>query len=441
MKKVLMVAYYFPPSGGPGVQRVLKFVKYLPEFGWHPVVLTVENGDFPARDESLLAEVPATSTVYRTRIIEPYRFYRTLTGKPADAPVDVENIPAQGARRSPAEKLAGFIRSTLFIPDARIGWYLYAVRRGMEIIRREKIDALYSSSPPYTCALIARSLHLRSGLPWIAGFRDPWTDFLTTPKRWFFPRMIDRRLEESVFADATMIEAAWSGIIADFRKKYPEADFSKCVHLPNGFDPADYPKIKKSNVGPFTVVYTGSMYGKRNPQAFLKAVEELVREKKVDTRKIRLRFIGRFGSEVRAMFASSSIRSSIEVVDYLPHAESIQELLQAGALLLVVDEAKESEEIVPGKVFEYVGAQRPIIALAPEGAVAQLLRETNAGVVARHQDIPAIKRAFLECYRNFLYHRKNFRPNRAAMKQYERKEITRRLAQLLDSAARSTTLT
>ncbi len=177
------------------------------------------------------------------------------------------------------------------------------------------------------------------------------------------------------------------------------------------------------------------MYGKRNPQTFLRAVEELVREKKIDLKKITLKFIGRFGSEVHAMFERTSIRHAIETMPYTPHAQSIGELLRANMLLLVVDEAKESEEIVPGKVFEYIGARRPIIALAPEGAVAQLLSETKTGYVAHNQDIAAIKAAFLECYRNFIYHRKTFRPNWNAVKRYERRETTRLLARLLDLAS------
>ncbi|MEK6565582.1 MAG: glycosyltransferase [Bacteroidota bacterium] len=435
MKKVLIISYYFPPSGGPGVQRVLKFAKFLPEFGWQPVVLTVEGGDYPARDESLLDEIPQHAIVYRTKIFEPYHLYRKLTGKPPHAAVDVENIPGAGKKKSPAESFAEFIRSTFFIPDARIGWYPFAVPEALKIIRQEKIQVLYSSSPPYTTSIIAREVHRRTGLPWIAGFRDPWTDFLSTPERWSVPQSIDRHLERSVFREATLVEAAWNGILKDITKKCPDIDQKKLIHIPNGFDPEDYPKADALNKKKFTVAYTGSMYGKRNPQTFLRAVEELVREKKIDLKKITLKFIGRFGSEVHAMFERTSIRHAIETMPYTPHAQSIGELLRANMLLLVVDEAKESEEIVPGKVFEYIGARRPIIALAPEGAVAQLLSETKTGYVAHNQDIAAIKAAFLECYRNFIYHRKTFRPNWNAVKRYERRETTRLLARLLDLAS------
>ncbi|MEX1138013.1 MAG: glycosyltransferase [Bacteroidota bacterium] len=433
MKKVLIVSYYFPPSGGPGVQRVLKFVKYLPAFGWQPVVLTVENGDFPARDESLLEEIPAGVSVYRTKIFEPYSLYRKLTGKAVGSPVDVENIPGSGRKPSLSESLASFVRSTFFIPDARIGWYPYAVPEALEIIRTEDIQAIYSSSPPYTTAVIARRLHQITKLPWIAGFRDPWTGFLSTPDRWFFPAAIDRYLESSVIRDATIIEAAWRGILKDIIKKNPDVDCTKLFHLPNGFDSEDFPAVERKSSERFVVTYTGSLYGKRNPAMFLKAVEELVTEGSVNPETILLQFIGRFGTEVREMVERSQIRQSVKLVPYLPHAESIKELLRSDALLLIVDNATGSEEIVPGKVYEYLGARLPIIALAPEGAVAELIRETRSGFVADGSDLGKIKSAFLEYYLKFPYDTPVLEQDARAVQKYERREITRHLASLLDA--------
>lgn len=434
LKKVLIISYYFPPSGGPGVQRVLKFVKYLPAFGWQPVVLTVENGDFPARDESLLREIPSSTPVYRTRIFEPYALYRKLTGRSAGAPIDVENIPgSSGPKRSVSESIASFIRSTFFIPDARIGWYPYAVPEALEIIRQEDIQAIYSSSPPYTTAVIARRLHQLTRLPWIAGFRDPWTGFLSTPDRWFFPAAVDRYLESNVIRDATVIEAAWRGILKDIIRKNPNVDCTKLFHLPNGFDGEDFPSVEPRSGDRFVVTYTGSLYGKRNPATFLKAVEELVAEGFVDPGRILLQFIGRFGAEVKEMIEHSAIRLSVKLTPYLPHGESIRELLRSDALLLIVDDAAGSEEIVPGKVYEYIGARRPIIALAPEGAAAELIRETRSGFVADSNDIGKIKAAFLEYYRKFPYDTSVLEHDERAMQKYERREITRHLASLLDA--------
>jgi glycosyltransferase involved in cell wall biosynthesis len=218
----------------------------------------------------------------------------------------------------------------------------------------------------------------------------------------------------------------------------PRINRQKLAYLPNGFDADDYPKLDLRRNERFTVSYTGSMYGKRNPKTFLQALEELVAERKVDAARIRLKFIGRLGTEVQEMLRASSLRDSIEIIPYLPHSDSVKELLQSDALLLVVDEAAGSEGIVPGKVFEYIGAQRPIIALAPEGAIAELMRETRSGFTAPNQDVPAIKSAFVECYLNFLYDRSKFQPDREAVKRYDRREITRQLAALLDALAPGT---
>lgn len=432
MKSVLIISYYFPPSGGPGVQRVLKFVKYLSSFGWRPVVLTVENGDFPARDESLLKEIPPDVPVYRTKIFEPYAAYRTLTGKPRGAAVDVENIPQGAKRRSLMEAAAGLVRETFFIPDARVGWLATAVPEAMRIVRTEGIQAIYTSSPPYTTALIGMEVKRRTRLPWIAGFRDPWTGFLSAPDRWAIPDAIDRWLEKRVFNEADMLDCAWQGIIDDFAAKFPDGNLHKCAHLPNGFDPDDYPSVERPPNDRFTTTYTGSMYGKRNPETFLRAVEAAVSADEVEAGKIRLKFIGRFGGDVKEMLRQSSLSPQIEQVEYVPHEESVRQLLIADQLLLVVDESKDSRTIVPGKVFEYLGARRPILALAdPAGAAAGIVRDTNAGVVVANQDVDGIRRAFVECYRNFLYHTPGPTPKADAIRSYERREVTRRLAELL----------
>lgn len=431
MKNLLIVTYYFPPSGGPGVQRVLKFVKYLREFDVRPVVLTVENGDFPVRDESQLREVPSDVRVYRSKIFEPYRLYRKLTGKPKDAPVDVNNIPKPGEKRSAMEHISEFVRSNFFIPDARIGWLPHAVSLGQHIIQTERIDCLYSSSPPYTAALIARTLKRKTHLPWIAGFRDPWTGFLSTPVRYGLAKKIDAHLERSVYAECDRLEVAWLGIAKDFQTKYPDIDATKLLHIENGFDDADIPAVKFERNSKFTLCYTGSMYGKRSPERFLEAVRSLVRQGKVDPAKIELKFIGRFGANIMPLFEEQTLKDAIVVKPYMPHSESVLELLKSDVLLLVVDDSSDSAEIVPGKVYEYMGTQRPILALAPEGAIAALIRETQSGTVANFRSQSEIEQAFLMYYERFWAGKTLWEGNAEAIKKYTRREATQKLATLV----------
>jgi glycosyltransferase involved in cell wall biosynthesis len=441
MKSVLVIAYYFPPSGGPGVQRVLKHIQYLPEFGWKPIVLTVENGDFPARDESLLAQIPPGIIVERTHIYEPYDLYRMLMGHKKGAPIDVNVIKKDDQKRSFKEQIAEAIRATLFIPDARIGWLPTAIPKAMELVRKHRIDAIYNSSPPYTTSLIARAVKRRTGLPWITGFRDPWTGFISSPKRWFLPARIDRRMEYSVFREANAVECAWQGIIKDIRGKFPDLPADKFHHVPNGYDSADYPDIndldKSLEVpGKFTLTYTGSMYGRRNPAALFQALELLIRNKEIDAGNIHLRFIGRFGAEIYQMFQDFSNPECIEVIGYVPHEKSIHYLMASDILLLIVDESKESAEIVPGKVYEYIGSMKPVLAIAPEqGAIAELMQETRAGGLAHQSDIPKLARIIKEMYIAWLHGHPLANPDIDAIRRYERRESTHMLASLLDQAS------
>lgn len=431
MNRVLIVTYYFPPSGGPGVQRVLKYTRYLPEFGWEPIVLTVENGTFPAIDESLMEQIPLETKIFRTTIIEPYNLYRVFTGKAKNVAIDVNVIKKEGQKQSFLEHIAEFIRATFFIPDARVGWLLTAKRKIIEIINNFGVDVIYSSSPPYTCSLIARYGKRKRNIPWIAGFRDPWTGFISAPKRWFIPALIDRNLEHSVFLEADLIEVAWEGIMKDALAKYADLQKEKFIHIPNGFDSADFPPVEYKRNKIYTLTYTGSLYGRRNPESLFHALEKLIQEGKITPNDFKLQFIGRMGSEVMQMIEATNFRSSIEFIGYLPHHESLERLMKSDASLLIIDESKESEEIVPGKVYEYLGVGRPILAIGPKnGAVAKLLAKCQAGLIAHQTHIEAIANNFLSLFSNWKTNQ-TFKHNTEVIKHYERKEHTKKLAKIL----------
>lgn len=446
MKKVLIISYYFPPSGGPGVQRVLKFVKYLPEFGWQPIVLTVKDGDFPARDESLLKEVPQNVDVHRTDIFEPYDYYRKLTGRKKGQAIDVDNIE-KGSKKRLSDKLAEFIRATFFIPDARIGWKKFAVTEGKKIIDEQKPDVIFSSSPPYTCALIAMELKRYAkkkygrDIPWISDFRDAWTDYLTTPNRWFLPKKIDKKYERTTLDKADVLTIVASGMKDDFERKYPQ--ISKKTNyflLRNGFDSEDYSHVKTSGNrnDKFTVVYTGSMYGKRNPYYFLDTITELVKQNKVDINKIRFIFVGRMGSDIHSYINSSILKPAIETISYVPHSESINYLMKADAMLLIIDEDKYSKMILSGKVFEYLGASlltnKPIFAIAGEGEAKDLIEEVNGGIVVPHHHPKILSEQYLKLYNGFFENNNTFLPGSEKIKQYERRLLTKKLAEVFDKS-------
>jgi glycosyltransferase involved in cell wall biosynthesis len=431
VKTVLVVAYHFPPGGGPGVQRVLKHITYLRDFGWKPVVLTVENGEFPARDESLLKKIPRDVVVERAPIVEPYTMYRKFMGRKGAVDVNVNKSSTE--RKGFKEGVSEFIRATFFIPDARIGWLLSATKLGRQMIAQHNVQAIYTSSPPYTCALIGKALKRKTHLPWIAGFRDPWTGFLTTPDRWLIPDLIDKRLERSVFTEADAVECAWQGIIEDAIQKLPELDRRKFHHIPNGFDSSDFPVVEPRKNDVFTITYTGSMYGRRNPLTFLQALEVLERRGELKASDIRLLFIGRFGDEVENMLRSTSFASSIETVAYIPHQESIAALMRSDVSLLIVDQAKESAEIVPGKVYEYLGVGKPVLALAPaDSAIQKLIDRSHAGRCVPQEDVEAIAVAILEFYRSWHSGLPLTQPDTEFISSFERRESAKQLAHILD---------
>jgi glycosyltransferase involved in cell wall biosynthesis len=265
------------------------------------------------------------------------------------------------------------------------------------------------------------------------GLRDPWTGFISAPHRWFLPAIIDKSMEKKSIEVADAVEIAWEGIGKDLAKKYSNLDLSKLVHIPNGFDSEDYPHLLLAKDKKFCVTYTGSLYGKRNPKTLLDAVKQLRTSGEVSCDNFKMVFAGRFGAEVRDMFTEPELDGLVEVKEYLPHEESIKLLLQSDLLVLIVDESELSDEIVPGKVFEYIGARRPIIAFAPDGAAARVIRHTGTGIVIGQNDVEAAKAAIISFFSRTEQQKNLFAPDENAIKEFERKEAARNLSVLFNN--------
>jgi len=440
MKKILMISYYFPPSGGAGVQRTLKFVKYLPQFSWMPVILTVKNASYPAIDNTLFNEIPKGTHVYRTFIPEPYKLYRKFTRRESDVAIDVEILSRDfREKRRISERISEFIRASFFIPDARIGWLPFAVIQGIKILNREKIDLLYSSAPPYTCHLIGYFLKKISGKPWVADFRDSWVGWLSTPKRPLIPYKIDRYLEQLVLHSADKILTVSKGVAEDLQRRNPEVNSQKWAFLPNGYDSADFVDLKPLGQNEkFTITYTGSLYGHRNPQTLLRALEELFRHSPELRKRIKLRFVGRIGKNIEKMLKAPQWNSIVEVISYVSHQESIRYLLGSDVALLVIDEAPANCGILTGKLFEYLGARKPILALAPEGEAATLINRLGAGVTVPPKDIQSIKRALLRLYESWEKGTLNkLVVTQDKLRIFERRNLTKQLIEIFSEVLQS----
>lgn len=430
MKKVLLIAYYFPPSGGAGVQRILKFAKHLPRCGWEPVVLTVaENADFPARDASLLGQIPAGTRIIRTPIFEPYRLYRRLTNRAADEPTDIVHLGAVDATFR--ERLASFLRSSVFIPDARVGWLPFGTPRGIEAVDREGIDLVFSTSPPYTTSLLALLISGWSGRPWVADFRDPWTDFFSAAARKSVARRIDLFLEGIVCKKADRITVAWEGIASHFRKKHP-LSAGKSVLITNGFDPEDVDAHRPPKHDRFVITHAGSLYGKRNPARFLDAVKSWLDQNPELQNLILIRIIGRVETALKRTIQAALPETCVQVLPYMSHPEMLRLLKGSDLLLLIMDDIPEADSKIPLKFFEYVGARKPVLALTPRGEVSRLLDRLDAGWAADPDDAEAITDRLRAAFREWNSKGEIRTAGNARIASFEWSRLTEKLVEVFD---------
>ena len=436
-KKVLIISYYFPPSGGAGVQRILKFVKYLPEFGWEPIVLAPRNADYPAYDEKLMQEIPASVKVYHSKIIEPYKLYRKFTGKKSGEATDIATLSRDSKQQQNArERISEYIRSYFFIPDARVGWRPFAVREGLKVIQKEEISVLLSSAPPYTCHLIAKTLKNKTGLAWICDFRDSWVGWLSAARRRGLPRKIECNMEHDVLKQADRILTVSAGVQEDLQNRNPDLIDSRWVLLPNGYDSADFEGLSptpREESDKLVLTYTGSLYGNRNPTFLLKALEELIAEDPTWKNDVRLVFIGRVGEPIQDQLSQEKFKDIIKIIPYVTHHESIRYLLASDVLLLIIDDAPANKGILTGKLYEYLGARKPILALAPQGDAANLIRELKAGFIVPPKNVAQIKQILIEIrnkWKNNQLETNLF--DEEKLKVLDRRELTRRLANILN---------
>lgn len=440
-RRVLLVAYYFPPLGGSGVQRTLKFVRYLPEFGWQPVVLTARNADLSTRDETLVGQVSPDVPVVRTFIPEPYALYRRLTRRASDVPVDLAVLTlGPSERRRFTERFAEWVRSTCFIPDARVGWLPFAVLAGWRAIRRHAVNVIYTSAPPYTCHLVGWWLKRLTGLPWVADFRDSWVGWLSAPQYRPWPaRRIDQALERAVVTQADWRIVAIPGIRGDLCSRTPEAASLRWRVITNGYDPADFDGVQpRPSDERLTIVYTGSLYGHRHPACLLRAIDSLRETAPQVVADLRICFVGRVAAAIAAELQREPYRDVIELVPYVPHRESVGYLLGADVLLLIVDAGRFGKMIATGKIFEYLGAQRPMLALSPpDGIAARLVRSLHAGIIADPGNPAEIAHALLDCHARWCagtLHEWVAESRRLV--PFQRRVLTGRLAEVLESLCR-----
>ena len=393
-RKVLLVSYYFPPSGGSGVQRALKMAKYLPHFGWQPTVLTVrpEDAAFPALDPSLLADVPPGVRVERTRAWDPYALYARLLGKKKSDTIRVgfADDVAPGWK----EKVARWVRANLFLPDARVGWAPFAARRGVRIVREGGFDAVWTTGPPHSSHLAGRWIARRTGRPHVADFRDPWTDIsyyaqlpVSAPARW-----LDAALERFVLRCAAAVTAVNPSLKSLLAQKTDAG--APLTLIRNGFDPDDFsqsapPESASSDDACFTLAHVGTLAAAQNPEALWAALARLRQVGAVP--RLRLRAVGVLDAATRRALVRHGLDELLDAAPYVPHAEAVREMQRAPLLLLCINRVSEAESITPGKIYEYLASERPVLGVGPPaGDAAAVLHEAGAGRMFDYEDADGI---------------------------------------------------
>jgi glycosyltransferase involved in cell wall biosynthesis len=425
MKKVLIISYYWPPSGGAGVQRWLKFAKYLPEFGWEPHVYTPENPEAPAQDESLLQDISTEVVVVKQPIFEPYGFYKKFTGnkKSVNAGFLSEN---KDSRKKLTEQLSIWVRGNMFIPDARKFWIKPSIKFLKDYIQKEKIDIVISSGPPHSMHLIAMGLKKKLDIKWIADFRDPWTN-IDFYKDLMLTKSADRkhhRLEREVLQTADEIISIGKTMATEFE----EIRGRKVQVITNGFDADDFEMQDKESSDDFVIVHVGSINADRNHTIFWEGLKELCIENTGFADKLRLRFIGKLDYSVIESVENFGLKDKFEQIEYVPHNQVKDYLFAADLLYLPLNNTPNSKGILSGKFFEYLATAKPILGIGhPKGDAAEIMQETKAGAMIDFSEKDMLKQFILNEFSN------SNTPIKADMdlrNQYSRRSLTQKLIEL-----------
>ncbi len=421
-KRVLILAYYFPPLGMGGTQRATKFVKYLPEFGWEPVVVTVKDVAYYATDPTLLAGMSGRR-IHRTGSLDPQRLLYLLTRRRTGA------VSGTGPGRDFVNKLLAL----LLVPDAKILWLPFAIFTAWKISRREKVDCVLTTSPPHSAHLAGLALKYFLGMPWIADFRDGWAggNFQAEPTA--VHSALNRWLQNWIVRKADKVIAVSDGLAGRLQKATGK-ECDKFEVLTNGFDADDFRSIgPEANPACFSIIYSGALTKMTPLRPFLLALAAWIREMPELGTKIRVRLVGHnLEPDLETMCRELGLSENVEFTGYLPHARALE--IVCGADLLLYPVAPDaSDDFVPGKTFEYLASGRRILAYGPCVEGVRILQRVGSRTVLAQANIPSIKQALQDIQRQ--QEDGGRQPDLTPLAAFERKHLTKKLAEILDSLA------
>jgi glycosyltransferase involved in cell wall biosynthesis len=432
MKRVLIITYYWPPSGGSGVQRWLKMSKYLPENGWQPVIYTTEGAEYPIVDPSLEKDVAPEVEVIRRPIFEPYAFYKKFLGMKKEETVKMGFIQEKEKKKSWKEDLSLWIRGNLFIPDARRWWVKPSVRYLKSYLKDHPVDAIISTGPPHSMHLIAMKLKEALRIPWVADFRDPWTeiDYYNDLR---LTRCSDRkhhRLEREVLSKADKVVT----VAPDGARRLGKIGNRNVRVVYNGFDRDDDAQTPISLPESFTITYLGVLSKIQNPKNLWQVLGELIKEDEKFNKDLKINIIGQIDNSVSQSIEEQGLSQHVTYSPYIPH-DQVSAVHRSSTLLLLLlmpDSEPRAKGLLTGKLFEYLASGRPILCIGPEdGDAARILKETQAGVTVRFEDRERMKETIKELYHKYL---ENGLPDNsnAEIERYSRRELTKQYAKILN---------
>lgn len=429
MKRALVITYYWPPSGGAGVQRWLKFVKYLREFHWEPVLYIPENPEYPEQDNSLFKDVPEEITILRQPIWEPYAAYKRVMGRKKEDKINAAFLSEKKQNRT-LENISVWIRGNLFIPDARKFWIKPSVRFLKKYLAANPVDVVISTGPPHSMHLIARELAGTFQLPWLADFRDPWTniDFYKDLKLTASANREHHRLERAVLQDASAVTVISNSMAHDF-----DGIFHRSYDvITNGYDTEDIIDSSEPAMdNKFSIAHIGTLVSSRNPESLWEALQRLVSSDPVFAGDLEIKLIGKIDHTVSESLGKHGLTPFVKRIPYLPHDQVVSAQRQSQVLLLIINDTPNAKMILTGKFFEYLAARRPILCIGPlDGDAAEILQKTNAGCISAHGD----DKTMVEQIRGFYsrYKQGDLQIESSNTEAYSRKNLTEALASVLD---------
>ncbi len=425
-KKVVIITYYWPPAGGPGVQRWLKFVKYLPDFGVQPIVYVPENPTYPILDEGLLNEVSDKAIILKNKIFEPYQLAGIFSKKQTQK-ISSGIIPA-AKKQSFLEKLLLWIRGNLFIPDARKYWVNPSVVYLKKYIQENNIDTILTSGPPHSLHLIGLKLKEELDVKWFADFRDPWTTigYHKSLKLSSYADKKHKQLESKVLTNADTIIVT---------SKTTKTEFQALTNKPievitNGYDLENISKQTLDDK--FTMAHIGSFLSDRNPKALWGVLQELVLENEKFAAHFQLKLIGKISQEILESISEFQLDAYCNNLGYVSHTEALEHQRKSQVLLLIEIDSEETKSIIPGKLFEYMVSERPIIAIGPKDSdFAEIITSTNTGVFFTYSEKERLKNTISAYFELFLENKLQVHP--VGLQQYSRKNLTEKLVSILNN--------